>query len=137
MTPVVMLVTLGGILLLVAGFIWLLFRLGGFHLTGRERRNWAILGAALLALIVGLAVLGPLPPSVLLVLNAGALGLAFWSWRTGRFRVDAVPADSREEAARRREWMRTHSGLLIGLGTVLTVLVVVWALAVVLVTRPG
>ena len=77
-------------------------------MTGRERRNWAILGAALLALIVVLAVLGPLPPSLLLVLNAGALGLAFWSWRTGRFRVDAVPAASREEAARRREWMRTQ-----------------------------
>ncbi len=132
-----MLVTLGGILLLLAGFVVLLYRLGGFHPTARERRSWLIAGAVLLAWVVLLAFVGPLPPSMSLLLSGGTLVLALWWWRNGRFRLDAVPADSREEVARRREWMRMHPGLLIGLGTAFTVLMVVWALTVVLVTRPG
>jgi hypothetical protein len=137
MTPVLILVTLGGVLLLLSAFVWLLYRLGGFHLTTRERRTWVIIGAALLVWVVILAFVGPLPPSVSLLLSAGVIGFAVWAWRSGRFRLERVPPDSREEVARRREWMRTHPGLLIGLGSAFTVLMVVWALAVVLVTRSG
>jgi hypothetical protein len=137
MTPFLILVSLGGILFLLSGFVWLLYRLGRFHPTMRERRTWVIMGAALLGWVVILAVVGPLPPFVSLALSAGAIGSAFWAWRRGRFRLESVPADSREEVARRREWMRTHRGLLIGLGIAFTVLMVVWALVVVLATRSG
>jgi hypothetical protein len=132
-----MLVTLGGVLLLTGGFVWLLFRLGGFHLTARERRTWAILGALLLAWIVFLAFVGPLPPLMSVLLSVGAFAFAIWSWRGGQFSLDKVPADSREEVARRREWMRAHRGLSIGLCLGFAVLVCVWAVAIALVTLPA
>lgn len=59
MTPVLTLVTMGGILFLLAGFVWLLYRLGGFHPTARERRSWAVSGTVLLAWVVLLAFVGP------------------------------------------------------------------------------
>jgi hypothetical protein len=137
MTPALMLVNLGGIVVLMGGFLWLLYRLGHFDLTAGERRTWIITGAIVLVSVVLVAFFGRSPSPLPLLLSAGALGIGIWSWRSGRFRLDAVPADSRAEYARRREWMRTHVGLLVGLSAAFTILMVVWSLAVVLVTRSG
>ena len=137
MTPALMLVTLGGVVVLLSGFVLVLYRLGGFQPTARERRSWVVTGAVLLAWVALLAFVGPLPPPFALLLTAGAALLYVWAWRTGRFRLDRVPADAREEVARRREWMRTHVGLLVALGIGFTFSMMVWALAVVIFTRPG
>jgi hypothetical protein len=137
MTPVLIVVTLGGVLVLLSGFVSVLYRLGGFQLTARERRSWTVTGAVLLAWVVLLAFIGPLPPPLALVLTAGSVLMFVWAWRTGRFRLDRMPADAREEVARRREWMRTHAGLLVALWIGFTVSMVVWVLAVVILTRPG
>jgi hypothetical protein len=137
MPPIVAIISLGGILMLLSGFTWLMFRMGGFRLTPRERRNWLVTAAILLVWILFLALAGPLPPIAVLGLYVGTIGIGIWSWRTGRFRLDRVPVDARDEAARRRAWMRSHRGRLVAMTAAFTFLMLVWVLAVVLITRPA
>lgn len=106
---------LGGHLLLLVIGIGLMYRLGGFVLTQRERKGWAIGASLLIAWGVLLAFIGPLPPPIVVGMNLFAIGLLLWAWRTGRFSIEAVPADIRAEAQRRRQWMREHVRLLLAM----------------------
>ena len=137
MNPLVALVSLGGVLLLLSGFVWLVFRMGAFRPVARERRNWILTAGLVIAWVVVLAFAGPLPPFAVFGLYAATIIIGLWSWRTGRLRLDAVPDDARAEVARRRAWMRSHRGRLIGMTVAFTLLMLVWVLAVVLITRPA
>lgn len=137
MPPAVMLVTLGGILVLVSAFAWLLYRLGGFRTTAQERRSWAVIGALQVVWVAVLAFIGPVPAPVSLLLTAGVLIAFGWAWRTGKFAFDRVPTDAQEEVARRRGWMRSHRGLVVALGIGFTLSLLAWSLAVALLTRPA
>ena len=133
MTPGLLLVSLGGHVLIVAGYVWLLYRLGGFTPTVQERRSWTILPVLAVAWVLLLAFIGPLPLPLVLAADLGVLLYFVWAWRTGRFRLDRVPVDIREETSRRRVWMREHFGLMVALGIGTMFATIGWALVAALI----
>jgi len=126
---------LGGHLLILWAFVWLLYRIGGFVPSASERRKWAIMGVALVPWVLFLALVGPLPLGVVLAMHAAVVGLFIWQWRTGRFRVEGLPLDVQAEVRKRRHWMRTHRSRLVALFVIYMVANLVWALAFVALTR--
>lgn len=134
--PLYLLMALGGALLIVVGAGALLFRLGGFTPTDRERRAWFLAGAVLVPVIVLLAFVGPLPTPLVLALNAGLLVYWVWAWRTGRLRVDRAPSDMRDEVARRRAWMLSHRGTLVLLWIGATIATVLWVVVIAALIAP-
>lgn len=137
MDPGLLLFFLGGYLLALAAFVWLLYRLGGFKATARERRMWSVIAVLLMGWVALLAFIGPLPPLLILVANVVAIGWFVWGWRTGRFKLDRVPADSRAEARQRRQWMRDHRGTLTALVTGFVFVTLVWSFIVFVLARVG
>jgi len=130
--PGVLLLSLGGHVLIVAGFVWLLYRLGGFTSTVQERRLWTILPVLAVAWVLLFAFLGPLPLPFVLAADIGVILYFVWAWRTGRFGLDRVPVDIRDETNRRRVWMREHIGLVVALGIATMIATVGWGLVAVL-----
>lgn len=124
----------GGFVITI-GFVALLFRLGRFEATPREKRVWPALVAVVAVEGVILAVVQPLqnvPIGVPLAAN-GVLAVVFvWMWRTGRLALERQPADLRPEMARRRRWFGEHRVLLVGLWAACTATIVAWALVVLL-----
>jgi hypothetical protein len=133
MPPQYLLLVLGGSALIVVGTIWLLYRLGGFTPTAMERRGWLVAVPIILVIMVVMAFIGPLPWPVVLGMNAALVVYWLWSWRTRRLGLDRVPADMREEAALRREWMRSHRGTLAAVMLGGWLILIVWVFVVILV----
>ncbi len=133
MPPQLLFLALAGALLIVAGFIGLLYRLGGFTVTAQERRGWMV--ALPVVVLIGLlmAFVGPLPMPIILALNAALIVYWLWAWRSGRLRIDRVPVDMRDETAKRRAWMKTHRGLLVALLVGGWLATIVWIMVVIIV----
>jgi hypothetical protein len=72
---------------MLTAFMWLLFRLGGFTASRRERRSWLVMAAALVPWVVLLAFIGPLPMPLVIAMNVLVVVLFLWAWRTGKFRL--------------------------------------------------
>lgn len=115
MTPGLLVLALGGHVAILAAFVWLLYRLGGFTPSARERWTWVVLAAMTVSWVVLLAFIGPLPVPVVLAMNLGVLTLWVWTWRSGRWRLEVVPTEQRVELSYRRQWMRDHVRLLAAL----------------------
>jgi hypothetical protein len=128
------LLVLGGCLITGAAFAWLLYKLGRFEPAPRERRSWLFLVAITLIWSVILVMAQPrtLPLPFVLAANAGAIALLVWSWRTGRFAVERLPADVQAEVIRRRRWFRDHRRLFLGLVGAFVAVNLVWTFAALL-----
>jgi len=133
MDPALVLLFMGGHLVILVGFVGLVYRLGRFVAAPKERWSWAILAALLVPWVLFLAFFGPLPLEVVLAMNVLVVGVWVWAWRTGRFSVERVPGEVREEVRHRREWMRTHRKLLVGLFIAYMLINLLWAFAMLLI----
>lgn len=51
----------------------------------------------MVAWIVTISFIGPLPMPVVLAMNIVAIGAIVWEWRTARFKLERIPTDSRDE----------------------------------------
>lgn len=133
MSPALILLAMGGIAVITIGFSALTYRLGRFNVAPRERRSWAMFAALAVPWVLFLAFYGPLPIWVVLAMNLGAVAIWVWWWRTGRFSIERVPADVRDEAQRRRDWMRSHRGSLGALVAAYLLLSLLWAFVIVVI----
>lgn len=137
MNPGVILLVLGGHVVMLAGLLWLVFRLGGFTPSARERRSWAISAGLLVAWVLLLALIGPLPLPVVIAMDVLVLAWWVWAWRTGRLSIERAPTDLQAEVKRRRQWGRQHWRLLIGLAAAYSVATLAWVFAVALFLLPS
>jgi hypothetical protein len=132
-SPALILLAMGGVAVMTIGFFALMFRLGRFNVAPREWRSWAMLAALLVPWVLFLAFYGPLPIWIVLAMNLVVVAIWAWWWRTGRFSIERVPADVREEVQHRRDWMRSHRRLLGTLFAAYMLLSLVWAFAIVVI----